>query len=53
MADKISVSGFRHFFQTEGGPVQATGSIDLAIREGEFVTLAASRADPRSHAPCR
>ena len=37
--DKISVSGFRHFFQTEDGPVQATGTIDLAIREGEFVTL--------------
>ncbi len=38
-ADKITVTGFRHFFQTEGGPVQATGTIDLAIREGEFVTL--------------
>ena len=37
--DKISVSGFRHFFQTEDGPVQATGTIDLSIREGEFVTL--------------
>ena len=39
MTDKIEVSGFRHFFQTEGGPVQATGRIDLTIREGEFVTL--------------
>lgn len=39
MADKIKVSGFRHFFQTEGGPVQATGTIDLAIQPGEFVTL--------------
>ncbi len=38
-SDKISVSGFRHFFPTEDGPVQATGTIDLAIREGEFVTL--------------
>jgi NitT/TauT family transport system ATP-binding protein len=38
-SEKISVTGFRHFFQTEGGPVQATGSIDLSIREGEFVTL--------------
>ena len=37
--DKIAVTGFRHFFQTEGGPVQATGHIDLSIREGEFVTL--------------
>ena len=37
--DKIAVSGFRHFFATEGGPVQATGHIDLSIREGEFVTL--------------
>jgi NitT/TauT family transport system ATP-binding protein len=39
MADKIEVSGFRHFFQTEGGPVQATGVIDLSIKAGEFVTL--------------
>ena len=38
-SDKISVSGFRHFFATEGGPVQATGAIDLTIGEGEFVTL--------------
>ena len=37
--EKISVTGFRHFFQTEGGPVQATGQIDLSIRQGEFVTL--------------
>ena len=37
--EKISVSGFRHFFQTEDGPVQATGQIDLSIRQGEFVTL--------------
>lgn len=39
MADKIEVSGFRHFFQSEAGPVQATGKIDLSIRPGEFVTL--------------
>jgi NitT/TauT family transport system ATP-binding protein len=39
MADKIEVSGFRHFFQSEGGPVQATGVIDLTIKAGEFVTL--------------
>ncbi len=38
-ADKITVTGFRHFFKTEGGDVQATGSIDIAIRPGEFVTL--------------
>jgi NitT/TauT family transport system ATP-binding protein len=38
-SDKITVSAFRHFFATEGGPVQATGLIDLSIREGEFVTL--------------
>ncbi len=38
-ANKIVVSGFRHFFATEGGPVQATGIIDLAIRSGEVVTL--------------
>jgi len=37
--DKITVSGFRHFFATEGGPVQATGVIDIAIQPGEFVTL--------------
>lgn len=37
--DKIVVSGFRHFFQTADGPVQATGRVDLAIRAGEFVTL--------------
>ena len=37
--DKIVVSGFRHFFDTEDGPVQATGEIDLKIRAGEFVTL--------------
>jgi ABC-type nitrate/sulfonate/bicarbonate transport system ATPase subunit len=38
-ADKIVVAGFRHFFDTEDGPVQATGMIDLKIRNGEFVTL--------------
>jgi NitT/TauT family transport system ATP-binding protein len=38
-ADKIVVSGFRHFFDTEDGPVQATGMIDLKIGAGEFVTL--------------
>ena len=37
--DKIVVSGFRHFFDTEDGPVQATGHIDLRIRSGEVVTL--------------
>jgi len=39
MADKITVSGFRHFFQTERGAVQATGTIDMTMRAGEFVTL--------------
>jgi NitT/TauT family transport system ATP-binding protein len=38
-ASKIAVSGFRHFFDTEDGPVQATGEIDLTIGAGEFVTL--------------
>jgi NitT/TauT family transport system ATP-binding protein len=38
-ANKIVVSGFRHFFDTEDGPVQATGVIDLNICAGEFVTL--------------
>ena len=37
--DKIVVSGFRHFFDTADGPVQATDQVDLAIRAGEFVTL--------------
>ena len=37
--DKIVVSGFRHFFYTADGPVQATDYVDLAIRAGEFVTL--------------
>jgi NitT/TauT family transport system ATP-binding protein len=37
--EKIVVSGFRHFFDTEDGQVQATGEIDLTIRAGEFVTL--------------
>jgi ABC-type nitrate/sulfonate/bicarbonate transport system ATPase subunit len=37
--DKIVVSGFRHFFDTADGPVQATDTVDLAIRAGEFVTL--------------
>jgi NitT/TauT family transport system ATP-binding protein len=36
---KIVVSGFRHFFETADGPVQATDHVDLAIRAGEFVTL--------------
>jgi NitT/TauT family transport system ATP-binding protein len=36
---KIVVSGFRHFFETADGPLQATDRIDLAIRAGEFVTL--------------
>jgi NitT/TauT family transport system ATP-binding protein len=38
-ADKIVVSGFRHFFDTADGPVQATGHVDLRIRTGEVVTL--------------
>ena len=38
-AEKIVVSGFRHFFDTADGPVQATGHVDLTIRAGEFVTL--------------
>ena len=37
--EKIVVSGFRHFFDTAGGPVQATDLVDLTIRSGEFVTL--------------
>jgi NitT/TauT family transport system ATP-binding protein len=37
--EKIVVSGFRHFFDTADGPVQATGYVDLTIRAGEFVTL--------------
>ena len=37
--EKIVVSGFRHFFQSDSGPVQATGAIDLTIRESEVVTL--------------
>jgi NitT/TauT family transport system ATP-binding protein len=37
--DKIVVSGFRHFFDTADGPVQATDTVDLRIRAGEFVTL--------------
>ena len=37
--DKIIVSGFRHFFDTADGPVQATGVVDVRIRAGEFVTL--------------
>lgn len=37
--DKIVVSGFRHFFDTADGRVQATGQIDLKIKAGEFVTL--------------
>jgi NitT/TauT family transport system ATP-binding protein len=38
-SDKIVVSGFRHFFVTADGEVQATDKVDLAIRPGEFVTL--------------
>ena len=37
--EKIVVSGFRHFFATADGPVQATDTVDLAIAAGEFVTL--------------
>ena len=37
--DKIVVTGLRHFFDTDSGPVQATSTIDLRIRAGEFVTL--------------
>ena len=37
--DKIVVSGFRHFFPTSDGPVQATDVVDLTIRVGEVVTL--------------
>lgn len=37
--EKIVVTGFRHFFDTADGPVQATGHVDLTIRSGEFVTL--------------
>jgi NitT/TauT family transport system ATP-binding protein len=38
-SDKIVVSGFRHFFDTADGPVQATDYVDLSIRAGEFVVL--------------
>ena len=38
-SEKIVVSGFRHFFETAGGHVQATDQVDLTIRSGEFVTL--------------
>jgi len=38
-SDKIVVSGFRHFFATADGEVQATDKVDLAIRSGEFVAL--------------
>ena len=37
--DKIVVSGFRHFFDTADGPVQATDQVDMRIKAGEFVTL--------------
>src|SRR6202795_4399943 len=37
--EKIVVSKFRHFYETADGPVQATDTIDLSIRAGEFVTL--------------
>ncbi len=36
---KIVVSGFRHVFATADGPVEATDTVDLTIRAGEFVTL--------------
>jgi NitT/TauT family transport system ATP-binding protein len=36
---KITVAGFRHFFDTADGPVQATDTIDLQVHSGEFVTL--------------
>ena len=39
VGEKIVVSKFRHFFETADGPVQATDTVDLAIRAGEFVTL--------------
>ena len=39
MTNKIAVTGFRHFFATDGGAVQATSTIDLRIDAGEFVTL--------------
>jgi NitT/TauT family transport system ATP-binding protein len=39
VTDKIVVSGFRHFFDTADGPVQATDYVDLTIRAGELVTL--------------
>jgi NitT/TauT family transport system ATP-binding protein len=38
-SSKIVVAGFRHFFDTADGPVQATDTVDLTIRAGEFVTL--------------
>jgi NitT/TauT family transport system ATP-binding protein len=37
--DKIVVAGFRHFFDTADGPVQATDQVDMRIKAGEFVTL--------------
>jgi NitT/TauT family transport system ATP-binding protein len=37
--NKIVVSGFRHFFDTADGPVQATDYVELTIRAGEFVVL--------------
>src|SRR6202521_469744 len=37
--EKIVVSKFRHFYETADGPVQATDTVDLVIRAGEFVTL--------------
>src|SRR5918912_4351162 len=37
--EKILVAGFRHFFESADGPIQATEHIDLSIRAGEFVTL--------------
>ncbi len=37
--EKIVISGFRHFFETADGPVQATGRVDITICAGEFVTL--------------
>jgi NitT/TauT family transport system ATP-binding protein len=37
--EKIVIAGFRHFFETADGPVQATGRVDITIGAGEFVTL--------------
>jgi NitT/TauT family transport system ATP-binding protein len=37
--EKIVVANFRHCYETADGPVQATDTVDLAIKSGEFVTL--------------